>query len=173
MNATVTPRELQRLLAGDTVTLIDVLLPEDFACRHIAGAGNACVYEMVFLERVAELVPNRERPVVVYDESGATLSASDARGKLERAGYRSVAVLAGGLRGWRAAGLAVETGVPAPPAPTVRDGRYRIDTGQSVLEWTGRNIGKRHYGRIALSGGEVVVTNGLPASGRLVLDMNT
>ena len=65
MDATITSHELQQLLAGDAVTLIDVLLPEDFAGRHIPAAGNACVYEMVFLERVAECAPDRDRPVVV------------------------------------------------------------------------------------------------------------
>ena len=60
MNTTVTPQELQRLLAEDAVSLIDVLLPEDFACRRIAGACNACVYEMVFLERIAELVQEKK-----------------------------------------------------------------------------------------------------------------
>ena len=173
MNAAITARELQRLLASDAVDLVDVLTPEDFACRHIAGANNACVYEMVFLERIAECAPDRERAVVVYDESGATLAARSAREKLERAGYRNVAILDGGLRAWQAEGFPVEAAAPAPPAPAVRDGVYRIDVQESALEWIGRNIGKRHNGRIALSGGQVVVTNGLPASGRFVLDMNT
>ena len=173
MNATVTAPELQQLIASGSVCLIDVLLPEDFACRRIAGAGNACVYEMVFLERIAECVPDPERAVVVYDDSGTTLAARTAKEKLERAGYRNVAILEGGLQGWLAAGFAVEQGTPAPPPPVVRDGVYRLDTEKSVVEWTGRNINNRHYGRIAISGGEVVLVNGLPVSGRFVLDMDS
>jgi rhodanese-related sulfurtransferase len=173
MNTTITAQELQRLLASGSVCLIDVLLPEDFACRRIAGAGNACVYEMVFLERIAECVPDPERVVVVYDDSGTTQAARSAKEKLERAGYRNVAILEGGLQGWLAAGFEVEHGTPSPPPPVVRDGVYRLDTEKSVVEWTGRNINNRHYGRIAVSRGEVVILNKLPVSGRFVIDMDS
>jgi rhodanese-related sulfurtransferase len=173
MNATIDARELQQLIAGGSVCLIDVLPPEDFACRHIAGAGNACVYEMVFLDRIAECVPDTDRTVVVYDDSGTTQAARTAREKLVRAGYRNVAILEGGLQAWQAAGFAVESSVPPQPPATVRDGVYRVDAEQSVVEWTGRNINKRHFGRITISGGECVLAHGLPASGRFVLDMNT
>jgi polyisoprenoid-binding protein YceI len=118
-------------------------------------------------------VPDPKRAVVVYDDSGTTQAARSAKEKLERAGYRNVAILEGGLQGWLAAGFAVEECTSAPPQPVVRDGVYPLDTEKSVVEWTGRNINNRHYGRIAISGGEVVMSNGLPASGRFVLDMNS
>jgi polyisoprenoid-binding protein YceI len=172
MNATISAHELQQLMVSGSVSLIDVLLPEDFACRRIAGAGNACVYEMVFLDRVTEYVPDPERTVVVYDDSGTTQAARTAKEKLERAGYRNVAILEGGLQSWLAAGFAVEQG-SASPSPVVNDGVYPLDTEKSVVEWTGRNINNRHYGRIAISGGEVVTYNGLPVSGRFVLDMDS
>lgn len=173
MNATITAAELQQRIAAGSVSLIDVLLPEDYACRHIAAAGNACVYEMVFLERIAECVADPERAIVVYDDSGTTLAARTAKEKLERAGYRNVAILEGGLQAWSAAGFPLESGVIAPPLPVVQDGVYQIDTEKSVVEWTGRNINNRHYGRIAISSGEIAVMHGLPVSGRFVLDMNT
>jgi polyisoprenoid-binding protein YceI len=172
MNATITAHELQQLIASGSVLLVDVLLPEDFACRHIAGAENACVYEMVFLDRIAECVPDLDKTVVVYDDSGTTLAARTARDKLERAGYRTVMILEGGLQAWLAAGFAVEQDTSVPP-PVVKDGAYKIDTEKSVVEWSGRNINNRHHGRITVSGGELVVTNGLPVSGRFVVDMNT
>lgn len=173
MDATITAHELQQLIANNSVCLIDVLLPEDFACRHIAGAGNACVYEMVFLDRVAECVSERDRTIVVYDESGTTLAARTAREKLERAGYRHVVILEGGLQAWQAAGFAVESCDPLPPQPAIHDGVYRIDTEKSAVEWIGRNINNRHHGRIAISSGEVVMSNGRLVSGSFVLDMNS
>jgi rhodanese-related sulfurtransferase len=173
MNTTITAHELQQRMASGSVCLIDVLLPEDFTCRHIVGAGNACVYEMVFLEHAADCVPDRDATIVVYDDSGTTQAAHVAREKLARAGYRNVAILEGGLQAWLAAGFAVESGVQAPPPVTVLDGVYHIDTEKSVVEWTGRNINNRHYGRLAISEGEVVLANGLPAAGRIVLDMST
>ncbi len=173
MNATVTAQELRQLIASGSVSLVDVLLPEDYACRHIAGAGNACVYEMVFLDRIAECVPDRDRAVVVYDESGTTLAARTAREKLEHAGYRNVAILEGGLQAWQAAGFELESNTVAPPPPAVRDGVYRIDAEKSAVEWIGRNINNRHHGRIAISEGEIAIAHGHPLSGRFVLDMNT
>ena len=76
-------------------------------------------------------------------------------------------------RAWQAAGFAVESGAPAPSAPEVRDGVYLIDAKESVFEWSGRNINRSHRGRIAFRGGEIAVANGLPVSGRFVLDMTT
>jgi polyisoprenoid-binding protein YceI len=173
MNATIPAHELQKLIASGSVCLIDVLLPEDFAGRHISGAENACVYEMVFLERIAECVPDLDRAVVVYDDSGTTLAARTAKEKLERAGYRNVAILEGGLQAWKTAGFAVECGAASPPPAAAHDGVYRVDAEKSVVEWIGRNINNRHHGRIAITGGEVVLADGRPASGRIVLDMNT
>ncbi|OGU16266.1 MAG: sulfurtransferase [Geobacteraceae bacterium GWC2_53_11] len=173
ISTTLSPRELNQLIENGTVTLIDVLLPEDYTCRHIAGAENACVYEMVFLDRVAECVPERDKTVVVYDDSGTTMAARTAREKLERAGYRNVAILQGGLRAWQEAGFAVESNVSANAPVPVRDGVSLIDTEQSVVEWSGRNINNRHHGRITIAEGAIVLANGRPQSGRIVLDMNS
>src|SRR6185369_10021841 len=164
MNATITAHELKKLIASGSVFLIDVLLPEDYTCRHITGAANACVYEMAFLDRIAALVPDLDKTIVVYDDSGTTLAARTAKEKLERAGYNNVKILAGGVNTWRDAGFDIESSVPVPPPVTVLNGVYHIDTEKSVVEWTGRNINNRHHGRIAISGGKVVLANGRPVS---------
>lgn len=163
--------ELQRLVSDGAVSIIDVLVPEDYAARHIPGAKNACVYEMIFLDRMAECVPDRERRVIVYDDSGATLTARMAKEKLERAGYRNVADLEGGLKAWREAGGALESSVPVAASPRAEDGVYRIDAKKSAVEWSGCNINNRHHGRIIISDGEVVLEHGRPVSGRFILDM--
>ena len=173
MNTNMTAHELKQLIDDGSVCLIDVLLPEDFAIRHIANAGNACVYEMVFLDRIAECAPKRDSSIVVYDDSGTTMAARTARDKLKRAGYQNVAILEGGLQAWLEAGYEIESSAAVPSPPTVSDGVYGIDSDKSVLEWTGRNINNRHFGRIVISGGEVVIANGRPVSGRFVLDMNS
>lgn len=155
-----------------SVVVIDVLTPEDYAVCHIAGARSACVYEMVFLDLVAEYVSDRETRIVVYDYTGTTRTAEDAREKLIRAGYRSVFVLSGGLSAWRSASYPVEGSNPAGSAEiSFRDGTYRIDLDKSRLEWIGRNLNNRHYGRIALAGGDLIVHNGVPVRGRVMMDM--
>lgn len=168
--STVTCNDLKDAAASGAV-VIDVMTPEDFAACHVAGAKNACIYEMVFLDRVAECVPERSTKLVVYDASGTTRSAEEARERLLRAGYHDVSILKGGLSTWRAAGLPVETGVQMPEAE-LKDGTYLIDTEKSVFEWIGRNLNNRHHGRIAIQSGEMTVQGGKLAAGGIVLDMN-
>ena len=104
--------ELSQRMDHGSVVVIDALTPEDYAVCHIAGARSACVYEVVFLDRVAEYVSDREMPIVVYDHTGTTLTAENAREKLIQAGYRSVFILSGGLSAWRSAGYPVEGSNP-------------------------------------------------------------
>ncbi len=156
---------------GDTV-LLDVLPPEEYARRHLPGACNACIYEVVFLENAASLVPDRSTPIVVYDATGSTLAAPLARERLLKAGYRDVSVLEGGLAAWEAAGNPVEPAAGGGVSePSLRDRTYLVDAEQSVLEWTGRNINNRHHGRIPLAGGEIVIRDGSLASGSMTLEM--
>lgn len=170
MTDTITCRELhERLSAGERLLLVDVLTPEVYAARHLPGACNACVYEMVFLKGMAGLAPDRTMPLVVYDESGSTMAARVAREKLLEAGYTDVRMLSGGLNGWFAAGYPLEGGVT--PEPVLKDGSYRLDPASSVLEWAGRNINNRHYGRIPFRGGEIVIADGKLLRGEFTLDM--
>lgn len=173
MNRVLSSNELMERIGGGAV-VVDVMTPEDYAACHVAGARNACIYEMVFMDRIAECVPDRETEVVVYDATGTTRAAELARERLLQAGYREVSVLGGGLAAWRAAGLPVETGEgDAPAGPVAVDGAYLVDTEKSRLEWIGRNLNNRHYGRIAIQRGELVIEGGQLTTGSIVLDMAT
>lgn len=169
--STVTCTDLKDAAASGTV-VIDVMTPEDYAACHAAGAKNACIYEMVFLDRVNEYVPERSTKLVVYDASGTTRAAEEALERLLRAGYHDVSILKGGLSAWKSAGLPVETGERMPEAE-LKDGMYLIDTEKSVFEWIGRNLNNRHNGRIAIQIGEMVVQGGELTAGTVVLDMNS
>ena len=166
--------ELKQLKDRDAMVVIDVMTPEDYEACHIAGALNACVYEMAFLDRMKELALDRAAPLVVYDATGSGRAAENAREKLLRAGYRSVSILAGGLAAWRSAGYPVEgSRSEEMAAALMRDGNYKIEIEASRLEWIGRNANKRHYGTIAIKGGELIVRNGLPHMGRIEADMTS
>ncbi|TWJ17575.1 YceI family protein [Geobacter argillaceus] len=163
---------VHRIDAGAVV--IDVMTPEEYAIRHVAGAKNVCIYEMVFLDHIAEQVPDRDTELIVYDATGTTRSAELARERLLQAGYADVSILSGGLAAWRDAGLPVEADEQAfVTEPELRDGTYRIDNEKSTLEWIGRNLNKRHYGRITIQAGELVIANGKLSTGNIVLDMTT
>lgn len=173
MGNAMTCNELKELLAADAV-VVDVMTPEDYAACHITGAKNACIYEMVFLDRIAECVPDRETRIVVYDASNTTRAAELARERLNQAGYSNVAILEGGLSAWRSSRLPVESGEQEEVAePVLKDGVYRVDVEKSRLEWIGRNLNNRHYGRIAIQEGELVIKGGTLSEGNIILDMDT
>ncbi|QXE87827.1 YceI family protein [Geomonas nitrogeniifigens] len=169
---TTTCAELSELLSAGAL-VIDVMTPEDYAACHLAGAQNACIYEMVFLDRIAELVPDRNTELILYDATGSRLTAEVARDRLLQAGYRNVSVLEGGLAALKAAGLPVETGTDPCPEAGVAHGSYSIDKEKSSLEWIGRNLNNRHHGTIDVQGGELVMSDGRLVSGSIVLDMTS
>ncbi|TSK04368.1 MAG: sulfurtransferase [Geobacter sp.] len=171
MSHTLSSNQMMLSLQKGAV-VIDVMTPEDYAACHVAGALNACVYEIAFLDQIAELVPNRNRELILYDATGTTRSAELAYERLQQAGYAKVLVLDGGLAAWRKEGLPLEVEETAAPLG-LRDGTYRIDTEKSTLEWIGRNLNKRHYGRIGIKGGELSITGGKLSRGHIELDMTS
>jgi len=173
MNAIIPSNEVKQLMDAGAV-IIDVMTPEDYATCHVAGAQNACVYEVVFLERIVEIVPDRNTALIVYDTTGTGKAAEVARERLLQAGYHRVSILAGGLSAWNNGGFPVERGGDAAlPDLAPEDGAYRIDIENSRLEWIGRNLNNRHIGQIALLEGELVIAAGVPSSGRIVVDMHS
>ncbi|UCE88269.1 MAG: rhodanese-like domain-containing protein [Pseudomonadota bacterium] len=93
----------ERTASGDLV-LLDIREPYEFSAMHIYGSINvprgiletACEYD--YEETVPELVAARERDVVVVCRSGnrSVLAAYT----MHLLGYRRVASLKTGLRGW-------------------------------------------------------------------------
>ncbi len=75
---------------------------------------------------MSEVAPDLDAPVLVSDVSGE--NALLAALTMARIGYRRVGVLAGGIRAWRAAGMAVEqglTGIMEAPNDVVPAGTER------------------------------------------------
>jgi polyisoprenoid-binding protein YceI len=166
-------RELQtRLQSPPLPKLIHVLPEEIFAAVRIPGSQNACVYEMAFLDRVRELAPDPGTPVIVYGAGGGALDVADAVEKLRAAGYSHVDSFPGGLEEWQGAGLPVEGSGRLPQSPTP-DGAYRIDTAESVIRWTGRNLFNHHHGTVRLAGGEIMLREGRLVSARFTIDIAT
>jgi rhodanese-related sulfurtransferase len=162
---------------GRDVVVIDVLPGDVYRKRHLPGARNACVYEVVFPQQVAAIVPDRSREIVVYGSRIVSMDAATASEKLARLGYQRVYVLNGGLAAWRQAGYPLEGeevhGTLDPGTRlTLPDGVYAVDTDQSTIEWTGRNPNGRHFGTIKLAGGEITV-GGSGISGFFTVDMGT
>lgn len=95
----------ERLASNPDVLVIDVREPYEFDAMHIAGSLNvprgilesACEWE--YEETMPELVRARDREVVVVCRSGyrSVLAAHS----MQLLGYRNVASLKTGLRGWK------------------------------------------------------------------------
>jgi len=105
------------------------------------------------------------------------MAAAMAAGKLQRAGFASVHILAGGLEAWHAQGFELEgsesvlpqdRGYPAP----LQDGTYTLAADESIIEWAGRNPNTKHHGILNLSEGSLTVDAG-NISGKFKIDMNS
>lgn len=167
----MTAHELQtRLHTAQPPQLLHVLPAEVFAAARIPGSLNACVYETAFLDQVKALGLDLSALLVVYGAGDGSLDAATAAEKLRAAGYSHVQPFEGGLAEWQAAGLPLE-GTGQLPQPPVPDGTYRIDTAQSVIRWTGRNLFNHHSGTVRLAGGEILLRQGQLASARFTIDM--
>jgi polyisoprenoid-binding protein YceI/rhodanese-related sulfurtransferase len=166
---TITAAELKAL--SGSATLIHVLPEEHFAQQHLPGAVNACVYEMIFLSKVAELVPDKSAAIIVYGAGDPSLDSATAAEKLEKAGYTNVRDFRGGLTEWLQNGLVVEgTGLQGDSCQV--DGVYELDTDTSVVRWTGRNLFNHHQGTVKLAGGRIEVQTGALKAASFTLDMN-
>lgn len=156
--------------------LIDTLVPEHFEARHIPGAVNVCVYEMVFLETMRELVPDRDTSIVFYGAGPQSQDCFIAAEKLMRDGYSDVSVFPGGLQAWREAGHELEGSAPdtvdSPhPMLNLEPRTYSLVTPESMIKWTGRGNNGGHHGRLLLSSGELDATSDLQAN--FVIDMTS
>ncbi len=168
---TVSPEVLrERLGEGKPIALIDVLVDDHFKAVHLPGAVNVCVYEIVCLENMAKLIPDKDREIVVYGSGDRSLEAVNAAEKIVDAGYRNVSMLQGGLDGWKALGYAVEdTAVLEWVEQALPFGKawYVVDTEQSSIHWFARNRNTTHHGTLRFSSGELSFNDGkLPAGWR-------
>lgn len=100
----IAPAELAaRRADGTAPVVIDVRTPEEFGAGHIPGALN------IPFDRVAEEITEVDAPhgVALYCMVGPRARKGEAA--LLGAGYTSVLHIEGGLAGWQAAGLPVES----------------------------------------------------------------
>jgi polyisoprenoid-binding protein YceI len=160
------------ILSGQPHLIIDVLPEDVHAARHIPGSTSVCVYEMVFSERVAELAPSKQTVIVVYGAGEGSQDSKTAAEKLKSDGYVNVLELSAGLAAWQAAGFPVRGHGRLPEVPKP-DGDYVIDTTESIIRWTGRNLFNHHSGTVKLAAGRIRVAAGVLQSADFTIDMNS
>jgi len=102
--ATVSPAEATMLINRQDAVVFDVRDAEAFAGGRIINARSVPAPQLE--TRLPELAKLRNRTVIVCDESGtktAPLLAS-----FQKHGFNNAVALAGGIAGWRQAGLPTE-----------------------------------------------------------------
>ena len=101
----VSAPEFEQQIKVDSVQLLDVRTPEEYAEGHIAGAVNIDVQSDDF-QPTARQELSKDSTILVYCRSGRR--SLDAAEILARLGYR-VVNLKGGILDWQAPGLPVTT----------------------------------------------------------------
>ncbi len=85
----ISPGQLAQRLGGEhPPILIDVRLEDDHRACRLPGSRSNCVFEVVFLDRMAGLAPDKRAPVCVYGASTDSFESRMAAAKLLRAGQR-------------------------------------------------------------------------------------
>jgi len=163
----LSPKELHHWMeANKKFHLIDTLGADHFRRIRLPHSANACVFEVAFPDQVKAITGDKDAEIVLYGSSARSMDASNAAEKLAQQGYRNIHVLRGGIEAWRSAGLSLEgEAVDEPDDPQtllkLEDRSYRVDTHKSVIEWTGRNPNKSHFGSVKIAAGEVAVKAGI------------
>lgn len=97
---------VQRQAAGETVLVVDVRSPDEFAAGHVPGAINLPVEALTGSEPA--LRDWKHKPVVLYCKSGRR--AGLAAAVLEKQGFGRLEHLTGDIGGWQAQGRPLATG---------------------------------------------------------------
>ena len=171
------PDELmERIKNKETFILIDTLTGIHFEKVHLPGARSACVFEVTFLEQVKAIAEDKKAEIVLFGSSGRSWDALTAAEKLQCEGYENISVLNGGLEAWRERRFELRGDQPdmADPETVLRldDGKYSVDSAQSVIEWSGRNPNSKHFGTVGIKRGKVEVNHSI-LTGVVDIDMDS
>lgn len=111
MTALISRDELRAAIEEGTVTVVDALGESCYAQMHLPGALN--LVEEDVASGAAELLPDKHAAIVVYCSNPACGNSQAVANRLAALGYSDVRKYRDGIQDWVAAGLPVETGVPA------------------------------------------------------------
>jgi rhodanese-related sulfurtransferase len=99
---TISAEDLKDALDSETPPVLINTLPRDaHEAKHIPGSVNVPVDD---IDRVEDLVPNKDEPIVVYCANADCTASLTAAETLEEMGYTNVTDFEDGYAGWRQAG---------------------------------------------------------------------
>jgi rhodanese-related sulfurtransferase len=106
--AALTPSTAKSKLGNEAVVFVDARPTGFYAQEHIAGAVNvpSDLFDLVYLMELAQL--DKEKLIIVYGRTISSHYDEQVAGKLRLRGHKNVAILAGGLSGWKKKGFPLE-----------------------------------------------------------------
>lgn len=140
----VTPQEVKAMCAdGGEIALLDVREEGVHSRGHLFLAASAPLSHLETL--IGRLVPRKDTRLVLVDDD--EVLAQRAARVLRAMGYRGMSVLAGGMPGWKAAGLEVYSNVHVPskafgeyvehventPRITAAELKAKLDAGEDLV----------------------------------------
>ncbi len=156
----VSPAAVRAMLRdGGEIALIDVREEGVFAEDGHPFFANSVPLSRLEL-MIGELVPRKSARIVVHDGGPGALDGEDLAGRaaarLVAMGYGNLALMAGGARGWAAAGFELFTGINVPskafgelvehrcgtPHIAAAELKRRLDAGEEVLIVDSRPLGE-------------------------------
>ncbi len=103
---TIAPEELQRLIADQRVTTLDVNSPQSWLKAHVPGARNLSSTDF----KDGDLPADKSSALVFYCSNPFCTKAPNAARRAKQMGYSDVRVMSAGISGWISARLATESG---------------------------------------------------------------
>lgn len=102
---TIDRQRVETMLDRDgDVVLIEVLPEAAFRKKHLPGAVNVPVGDEDFDDQVAELVPDKGTPIIVYCQDEQCQASPKAAKRLDELGYQKVYDYEAGKDDWEEAG---------------------------------------------------------------------
>ncbi|NJM36849.1 MAG: sulfurtransferase [Akkermansiaceae bacterium] len=172
MNMISTPDLIDALQSPTPAVLLHVLPQESWEAQHIPTSRCFCVYETSFLANVVASYPDAATDIVVYGMGLPMLESSVAAEKLRAAGYLNVRNYRDGITGWMQENLPVNGTALIADTPPI-EGTWQIDTDQSIIRWTGRNLFNFHHGTLKLSGGYFMIGDNALTQSSFTIDMTS
>lgn len=98
----------ERMASEPDPPVVEVLGEDQFDEFHLPGAVNVPVDAEDFEDRIVDIVPDKDQPVVVYCRDTECDASPRAAEHMEELGYTEVLDYEEGKVGWKEAGLPLE-----------------------------------------------------------------
>lgn len=121
--------EFEKAITADSVQLLDVRTPAEYAGGHIKNTLLANWNDAKEFERRISFI-DKNKPVYVYCLAGGRSAAAAA--KMRKEGFKNVYELTGGINAWKAANKNLD-GVTAAKQMTIEEFNGAITSSKTVL----------------------------------------